>query len=167
MKLAAVRMKILRGRLAGQIVRALNEGADLTEFDEELGRVGRDDEDVWVRLDEDAGLFFVGLAKVFAGGHGEFDLFFEIGGGGDASAVGADSAEAGEGGAVGPELARLAFALDGHGKHESEGVLAGPAGPGENERMWETTGSDGGTEMLDRRGVAEEVVEGGGKRHRV
>ena len=84
-------------------MRALDDGADLSEFDEELRRVGRDDEDVGVRLDEDAGVFFVGIAKLFAGGYGFVDLFFEVGGGGDAGAVVADPAEAGEGLAVGPE----------------------------------------------------------------
>ena len=57
----------LARRLAGQVVRALDEGADLAELDEELGRVGRQDEDVRVGLDEDAGLFLVGLTELLAG----------------------------------------------------------------------------------------------------
>ena len=99
-------MKIFRGASAGQVVGALDEGADLAEFDEELRRVGRDDEDVGVGLDEDAGVLFVGLAEFFAGGDGFVDLFFEVGGGGDAGAVVADAAEAGEGLAVGPVESR-------------------------------------------------------------
>ena len=66
---------------------ALDEGADLAELDEELRRIGREDEDVGVGLDEDAGLLLVGLAEFFAGGDGGGDLLFEVGGGGDAGAV--------------------------------------------------------------------------------
>jgi len=53
---------------------ALDERANLAKLDEELGRVWRQDEDVWVGLDEDARLFFVSLAEVFAGKDGDFDL---------------------------------------------------------------------------------------------
>ena len=142
---------------------ALDEGADLAEFDEELRRVGGDDEDVGVGLDEDAGVLLVGLAELFADGDGFVDLFFEVGGGGDAGAVVADAAEGGEGLAVGPEVAGLALALDGHGEHEGEGVFSGSAGAGEDEGVGKAAGGDGGAEMLDGGGVAEEVVEGGGK----
>ena len=54
--------------LGGEVVGALDEGADLAELDEQLRRVGRQDEHVGVGLDEDAGVFLVGLAKFFAGG---------------------------------------------------------------------------------------------------
>ncbi len=161
MKLAAVRMKILLRGFGGEVVGALDEGADLAELDEELRRVGRDDEDVGVGLDEDAGVLLVGLAEVFAGGYGLVDLIFEVGGGGDAGAVVADTAEAGEGLAVGPEVAGLALALDRHGEHEGEGVFAGSGGAGEDERVGQAAGGDGGAEVLDGGGVAEEVVEGG------
>ena len=128
---------LLRG-FAGQVVGALDEGADLAEFDEELRRVGRDDEDVGVGLDEDAGVLLVGLAKLFAGGYGFVYLLFEIGGGGDAGAVVADAAEAGEGLAVGPEIAGLALALDRHGEHEGKGVFACSGGAGEDEGVGES-----------------------------
>ena len=150
--------------LAGEVVGALDEGADLAEFDEELRGVGRDDEDVGVGLNEDAGVLLVGLAELFAGGDGFVDLFFEVGGGGDAGAVVADTAEAGEGLAVGPEIsAGLALALDGHGEHEGEGVFSCSAGSGEDEGVGEAAGGDGGAKVLDGGGVAEEVVEGGGQ----
>ena len=157
---------LLRG-FGGQVVGALDDGADLAEFDEELRRIGRDDKDVGVRLDEDAGVLFVGVAEFFAGGYGFVDFVFEVGGGGDAGAVAADSAEAGEGLAVGPEIARLAFALDSHGEHEGEGIFACSAGAGEDERVREATGGDGGAEVLDGVGVAEEVVERGGQASRL
>jgi hypothetical protein len=119
--------------LSGEIVGALDEGADLAEFDEELRGVRGDDEDVGVGLDEDAGVLLVDLTELFSDGDGFVDLFVEVGGGGDAGAVAADSAEGGEGLAVRPEVAGLALALDGHGEHEGEGVLSCSAGAGEDE----------------------------------
>src|SRR5208283_2363678 len=156
---------LVRG-LAGQVMSALDEGAYLAELDEELGRVGRQDEDVGVRLDEDAGLFLVGLAQVFAGEDGGGDLFFEVGGTGDAGAVGTFAAEAGEGLAGGRELAGLALALDGHGKHEGEGVLPRSGWAGEDERVRQATGRDAGAQRCHGRLVAEELVEAGCERGR-
>ena len=151
------------GGLGGQVVGVLDEGADLAELDEELGRVGRQDEDVGVGLDEDTGIFLVGFAQLFAGEDGSGDLLFEVGGGGDAGAVGAVAAEAGQGLAVGPEIAGLALALDGHGEHEGEGVFSGSGGAGEDERVGQAAGGDGGAERFDGGGVAEEFVEVGGE----
>jgi hypothetical protein len=116
-----------------------------------------------VGLDEDAGLFLVGLAEVFAGEDGGGDVVFEVGGGGDAGAVAAVAAEGGEGLAVGPEVAGLALALDGHGEHEGEGVLAGSGGAGEDDGVGQAAGGDGGAQVLDGVGVAEELVEVGGQ----
>ena len=61
----------------------------------------------------------------------------------------------------------MALALDGHSQHESEGVFAGSGGAGEDEGVGETASGDGGAEMLDCGGVAEEIVEGGGKGYRI
>jgi hypothetical protein len=69
--------------------------ADLADFDEVLRRVGRDDEDVGVGLDEDAGFALVGFAEVVAGGEGFGDAGFEVGGLADALAVAADAAVVG------------------------------------------------------------------------
>jgi hypothetical protein len=63
---------------------------------------------------------------------------------------------------VGPQVAGLALALDGHGEHEGEGVFASSSGAAEEEGMREAAGGDGGAEVLDGGGVAEEVVEGCG-----
>ena len=147
----------------GLEVRALDDGTDLTELDEELRRIGRDDEDVGVRLDKDAGVFLIGFAEVFAGGDGFGDAGGEVGGGADAGAVGTGAAEVGEGLTVGPEVAWLAEALEGHGEHEGEGVFAGSARAGEDEGVWETAGGDSGAEGFDDGGVADEVGEGGRK----
>jgi hypothetical protein len=62
---------------------------------------------------------------------------------------------------VGPEIARLALALDGHGKHEGESVFSRSAGAGEDERVREAAGGDGGAEMFDCSAVAQEIVESG------
>jgi hypothetical protein len=56
----------------------------------------------------------------------------------------------------------LALALNGHGEHEREGVLACSAGAGEDERVREASGGDGRAEMLDGRAVAEKVVKRAG-----
>ena len=129
MKELAVRMKILRGASLGRRwARWMRGCGSRPEFDEELRGVGGDYEDVRVGLDEDAGVLLVGLAEVFADGYGGGYLLVEVGGGGDAGAVVADAAEGGEGLAVGPVIAGLALALDGHGEHEGEGVLAGSGG---------------------------------------
>ena len=119
-----------------------------------------------MRLDEDAGVLLVGLAEVFAGGYGLIDLLLEVGGGGDAGAVAADSAEAGEGLAVGPEVAWLALTLDCHGEHEGEGVFACSSGAREDEGVGKATGGDGCTEVFDCGGVTDKVIEGCRLRHR-
>jgi hypothetical protein len=147
--------------LAGQVVGALNEGADLAELDEELGWVGRQDEDVGVGLNEDASLLLVGLAELFSGGDGGGDLVFEVGGGSDADAVGAVATEACKGLSVGPEVAWLALALNGHGKEKSEGILSGACWAGEDDRMREASGGDGCAQGFDGVGVAEELIEVG------
>ena len=135
----------------------MNDLADLAELDEELRRVGGDDEDVGVGLDEDAGLFFVGLAELVAGGDGFRDAVVEVGGFCDAEAVGAAAAEVGE--VVG--LSGLE-AVDGLGEHEGEGVLPCPAGAGEDHGLGDVAGADGFTQAGDGGGVAVEVAEAHG-----
>ena len=152
------------GGLGGAALGAVDHSADLAELDEELRRVGGDDEDVGMRLDEDAGVLFVGLAHVFAGGDGFVDFGLEVGGFGDAGAVSADAAEGGEFAAV-DCFAGLALAFEGHREHQREGVFARATGAGDDERVRQAAGGDRGTEVVDGGGVAEEVREGGGERH--
>ena len=140
------------GGFGGQVVGALDEGADLAELDEELRRVGREDEDVGVGLDEDAGVLLVGLAEFFAGGDGGGDLLFEVGGGGDAGAVGQTPQKPARVWPLDQRVAGLALALDGHGEHEGEGVFAGSGGAGEDEGVGQAAGGDGGAEVIRRRG---------------
>jgi hypothetical protein len=140
----------------------VDDGAHLTELDEELRRVGWDDEDVGVGLDEDAGFLLVGLTEVFARGDGFVDLVIEGEGLSDASAVATDTAVSGKRLTVGPKVAGLTLALNGHGEHESESVFAGSGGAGEYKRVREAAGRNGGAEVLDGRGVSDEVDEAGG-----
>ena len=68
----------------GDAVDFAGEDADLADFDEELRRVGRNDEDVGVGLDEDAGVALVDVAEFFAGGDGFVDAGVEVEGLADA-----------------------------------------------------------------------------------
>jgi hypothetical protein len=144
-------------------MRSLDEGAYLAELDQELRRIGREDEDVRMGLNEDTGLFFVGFAEFFAGCDGCGDLLFKIEGGGDAGAVGTVTAEAGEGLAIGPEVAGLALALDGHGEQKGERIFAGSCSAREDHGVREAASRDCGPEGFDRMGVSEELVEIGGR----
>ena len=123
--------------------------ADLAELDEELRRVGRDDEQVRMGLDEDAGFALVGFAEVVASFNGFGDQGFEVGGAGDAEAVGAVIAEVGK--AVGFSGVE---AVDSLGEHEGERVFAGAPGAGEDERMGKSLGTDGLAQMGDGLRVA-------------
>ncbi len=69
-----VRARLDRRAVVGDV----NRLADLAQLDEQLRRVGRNDEHVGVGLDEDAGLALVGLAQVVAGGDGLGHQRFEV-----------------------------------------------------------------------------------------
>ena len=74
----------------------MNDLADLAELDHELGRVGRDDEQIGVCLDEDPGFFFIAFAQALAGFDRLGDQGFKVCGVGDAGAVAARAAEVGQ-----------------------------------------------------------------------
>ena len=65
-KMVNARLRLDRRAVVGHVDRL----ADLAELDEQLRRVGRNDEHVGVGLDEDARLALVGVAHVVAGGDG-------------------------------------------------------------------------------------------------
>jgi len=111
--------------------------ADLAELDEQLRRVGRDDEHIGVGLNEDAGLALVGVAHLLACFDGFGDASFKVGGVVDACAVQARAAEVGQ--AV--RLGGLE-AVDGFRQHQSEGVLARAARSSQDERLWKTLDGD-------------------------
>ena len=105
-------------------------------------------------LDEDAGFALVNVAEFFAGGNGFVDAGVEVEGLADALTVGADAAEVRE--AVG-DLRREA--IGGLREHDGQGVFAGAAGAGEDERVREAVGGEGFAQVADGGFVAEEVAE--------
>ncbi len=141
------------------IVGGVDRLAHLAEFDEQLRRVGRNDENVGVGLDEDARFAFVGVAHVVAGTDGFVHQRVEIGGRGDARAIGADAAKVGQ--AVG--FGRLE-AVDGLGQHKRQSVFARATRPRKDERMRETVGAHALAQVRDGGRVADEVLEAHGVR---
>ena len=131
----------------------------LAEFDHELGRVGRNDEDVGMGLHEDARLALVGVAHVVAGGNGLGDERVEVGGGSDARAIAANAAEVGQ--AIGFSGVE---AVDCLGQHEGERVFARAARPGEDHGMGKTAGSHAFAQVRDGGRVAEEILKAHGMR---
>ena len=139
------------------VVGHVNDLAYLAELDEQLRGVGRDNEQVGVSLDEDAGFFLVGFAQVVAGGHGRGYQLVQIGGVADAGAVAADAAKVRQAVCFGGVKA-----VDCLGEHQGQGVLARAAGAGQDERMGEPVGADSLAEVRDGGGVPEEVLEAHG-----
>ena len=138
----------------GTIVGSVNDLANLAQLDEQLRRVGGDDQHVGVGPDEDARFALVGLPEGVAGGDSFGYSLFEIGCIAYAGAVAANSAEVRQAaGLAGME------AVDGFGQHESQGVLPCPARAGEDERMGKTPGADTLAKMGDGLRVAEKVLK--------
>ena len=136
------------------VIGDVNGLTDLAELDHELRRVGRNDQHVRVRLDEDARLALVGFAQIVAGVDGFIDKCFEVGGGCDADAVGADAAEIGQAiGLGGPET------VDGLGEHEGERVFACAARTGQDHGVGKAAGTNAFAQVRDGGRVAEEVLE--------
>ena len=132
----------------------MNYLADLAELDEQLRRVGRNDEYVGVRLDQDAGFPFVGFAQAFARFNGFGHALFKVGGIADAGAVGADAAKirqtVGFGGLEAIERA---------GQHQGKCVFAGAAWSGKDERMRKPLGSDALAQMRDSLRTAKKILK--------
>ena len=71
MKAEEVKMVNVASRLHRRpVVGHVDHLPHLAQLDEQLRRVGRNDQHVGVGLDQDAGLALVGLAQVVAGSHG-------------------------------------------------------------------------------------------------
>ena len=143
------------------VVGHVDDLADLAELDEQLRRIWRDDEDIWMGLDEDAGLALVGLAKGFAGLDGFSHTSFKVGGVVDAEAVTALAAEIRKKAGLGRRLGGFE-AVDGFGQHERKGILPCPLGAGEDERVGKAASGDALAETGDGLGVAEKVLEAHG-----
>ncbi len=147
-------------RLNGRtVVSRVNRLAHLSQLDEQLGRIGRNDEHVGVGLDQDAGFALVGIAQVFAGRDGFRDEFFEVCGIADPRAVAAPSAEVGQAaGFSGIE------AVDHLGQHQREGVFSRAARSGQDERMGKAPRAHGLAQVRHRSRVAEKIAEAHGMR---
>ena len=132
----------------------MNDLADLADFNQILRRVGRDDEHIRMRLNEDAGLFFVGFAQLFAGGQGFGDADVEVGGFSDAFAVAADAAVVGQ--AV---CLNRREAVDEAREHERQRVFACAFGSGEDDGLRDALVKDALAQPLDRARIAEEFCK--------
>ena len=146
-----------RGLDRRTVIGDVNDLADLAQLDEQLRRVGRNDEHVGMGLDEDAGLALVGVAHIVAGLDGFGHQGFKIGGAGNAGAVGARAAEVGQ--AVGFGGIE---AVDGLGQHQRQRVFARAARAGKDERMGKSLGANRLAEMGDGWRVAEKILEAHG-----
>jgi len=138
----------------GHAIDFVDELANLADFDEKLRRIGRNDEDVGMGLNEDASFAFVGFAKIVPGGHSFGDASFEIGSLTDFFAIGADAAEVGEAGALAQVKAVRCLR-----EHDGECVFAGAARTGKDERVGQAGGGDGFAQMANGRFIAEKVAK--------
>ena len=132
----------------------MNRLPNLAELDHELRRVRRNDEQVRVRLNEDASLALIRFAQIVACGHGFFHQRFEVGGGGDADAIRAGSAEVGQAvGLRGPE------AIHCLGKHQGERIFSRAAGAGQDHRVREPAGAHALAQVRHGGRVPQEIPE--------
>ncbi len=140
--------------LRGPAIDARDDRADLTEFDEQLRRVGRDDEQLRVGLDEDAGVFLIRIAHLFSRGNGFGEALVQSEGGADALAVRADAAGV-----------RQAVRGDGREairrlrQQHGERVLARAARAAQDHGRGQTAGGEGLAQTMHRRLIAQEVGE--------
>jgi hypothetical protein len=57
---------------------AFDKSPNLAELDEQLGRIGRNNKNVWMRLDEDTGILLIGFAEFFTCRYCAINLVVEI-----------------------------------------------------------------------------------------
>ena len=139
------------------VVGHVNHLPHLAQLDEQLRRVGRNDQQVRVGLDQDAGFFLVGLAQVVAGSHGRGHALLKICRVGNAGAVAADAAEVRQAVGFGRREA-----VDGLGQHQGQRVLACAARTGQDERMRKPLGAHSFAQVRYRRRIAEKLIEAHG-----
>ena len=135
----------------------MNDLADLAQLDEQLRWVRRDDQHVWVGLDENARFALVGIAQGVAGLDGFGYQGFEIGGVRNPAAVGTMAAEVGQAVGLGGAEAVYGFC-----QHQGQSVLACSGGAGEDERVGKALGADRLAEMGDGLRVAKKVLKAHG-----
>ena len=148
-------------------MRTLNEGADLPKLDKELRGIRWQDEDIRMRLHKNARVFAQSLAEIVTRRRRLGDRGLEVSRARDAHTVAAHPTEARERLTIGPKVTWLTLTLGRHRKQKGEGVLAHTGRPSQDQRMREAACGQRPSERLDRCCVAEQVVEGRGKRHHV
>ena len=116
--------------LCWQILRTLDHFSDLSQLDEQLRGIRRDDENIRMLLDQHTSLLLIRLPQPLASLNSRIDQALQVNGCADASAVPAYAAVARKRLSGGPHLSWLPLALHGHGEHEREGVLACAFGTG-------------------------------------
>ena len=139
----------------------MDDLADLAELDQQLRRVGRNDEHVGVGLDEDAGLALVGFAQVFAGGDGLGNAALRDW---RRRRCGVQFEQCRRNPAEDPPVGfTLAFgwieAVDGLRQHQRQRVFARAARAGQDERMRKTTRANAFAQMRDGVRVAEKILK--------
>ena len=134
------------------VVGDVNHLAHLAQLDQQLRRVGRNDQHVGMGLDEDARLALVGFAQVVAGGHGLGHALFKVGGVADAGAVAATAAEVGQ--AVG---FRGIEAVDGLASISASVYLPAPRGPARISECGNRSAAHALAQMRDGRPRCREI----------
>ena len=123
-------------RLGGTVVNALNDVTNLVHLDHHLRRIGRDDEQVGMRLHENSRLFLVGLAQILAGldrlGETRVQILQP-----SRCVCSSSSVHRSRGGRRWSLACRPLQAIHSAGQHERERVLAGSMGARKNDRMRE------------------------------
>ena len=130
----------------------MNDVAHLVNFHQHLRRIGRDDQHIGMRLDEDAGLALVGIAQVLARLHRFGKALFQRIGFGDANAVRASAAEVRQ--TVGDGALQAVHRL---GHHLSERELPCSLRPGKNQRMGKVLVRQHLAQRVHRLGIAMKI----------
>jgi hypothetical protein len=107
----------------------LDHAAHLAQLDQQLRWVRGNDDYIRVRLDEDAGVLFVYFPQLLPRGYGFYDSLRERHRESDARAIAANPTEIGQ--AIGDWVLQACHGLR---QHEGQGIFAGTARAGKDER---------------------------------
>ncbi len=136
------------------VIRHVDHLPHLPQLDEQLRRIGWNNQQVWVRLDQDAGFFLVGLAQIVPCRHRFRNPLLKIGRVANAGAVAAHAAKVRQ--PVG--FGRLQ-AIHRLGEHQGQRVFARTPRPGKNQRMGKPLRAHRLAQMRDRRRIAKKFLE--------
>ena len=154
------------GSLGRYVLRAGDHSANLAQLDQQLRRIGRNDEDIGMGLYQDAGVLLVRLAHLLAGSDGLRDARIEVRCFEDARTVSANAAEPGQHSSVFYGFPRLLFACERQGQHQRKRVFARTRGSRQDDGMRKAARSNGGAKIRNRVRIAQKVFECCWKGHR-